>query len=308
MKLSIVTTLYYSQPYLDEFYRRITASVKNITSDYELIYVNDGSPDQVINIALEQQKLDSKITLIDLSRNFGHHQAAMVGLNQATGDTIFLIDCDLEEAPELLETFWTKYSTNDKIDVLYGVQASRKGKWFERHSGALFYSLFNRLSTVKIPNNALTVRLMSKRYVTALLEYPETNLFLGGLMCHVGFEQQAITVKKLSKPTSSYTLTKLLNLFTNGIVSFSSKPLEFILYLGFLFIGVSAFTSLFLLSNMFFSFTESASDLQLILLSITFLSGIIISCTGLLGIYLAKVYDEVKQRPRTIIKKVYHPK
>ncbi|MCK5831147.1 MAG: glycosyltransferase family 2 protein [Methylococcales bacterium] len=308
MKLSIVTTLYYSEPYLDEFYRRIIISVQKITSDYELIYVNDGSPDQVLNLALEQQKNDSKITLIDLSRNFGHHQAGMIGLNQATGDSIFLIDCDLEEAPELLEKFWTEYSKNNHIDVFFGVQASRKGKWFERHSGSLFYSLFNKLSTVKMPANMLTVRLMSKRFVTALLEYQEKNLFLGGLMCHAGFEQQAITVKKSSKPTSSYTLTKLLSLFTTSIVSFSSKPLEFILYLGFLLIGLSSLTTMFLLCNIIFSFTDTASDLQLILLSICFLSGIIISCTGILGIYLAKIYDEVKQRPRAIIKKVYHSK
>lgn len=305
MKLSIVTTLYYSEPYLDEFYRRITTSAQNITSDYELIYVNDGSPDQVLNLALEQQKNDPKITLVDLSRNFGHHHAGMVGLNQATGDSIFLIDCDLEEAPELLETFWTEHLKNSHIDVLYGVQENRKGSWFERQSGSLFYSLFNRLSTVKIPPNMLTVRLMSKTFVTALLEYQEKNLSLGGLMCHAGFEQQAITVKKLSKPTRSYTLTKLLSLFTTSIVSFSSKPLEFILYLGLLLIVFSCLAALFLLCNIFFAFTETASDLQLILLSVSFLSGIIVSCTGILGIYLAKIYNEVKQRPRAIIKKVY---
>jgi putative glycosyltransferase len=304
MKLSIVTTLYYSEPYLSDFHRRITISAQKITSDYELIYVNDGSPDQVLNLALEQQKKDSKIIVVDLSRNFGHHQAGMIGLSLATGHYVFLIDCDLEEAPELLITFWTEHLKNSHIDVLYGIQASRKGKWFERLSGSLFYSLFNRLSTTKIPVNALTVRLISQRFVTALLEYKEINLFLGGLMSHIGFEQQAITVKKLSKPTRSYTLTKLLSLFSTSIVSFSSKPLEFILYLGLLLIGLSCLASLFLFCNMLLS-TDATSDLQLIILSISFLSGIIISCTGILGVYLAKIYDEVKQRPRAIIKKVY---
>ena len=300
MKLSIITTLYYSEPYLDEFYRRITATAKKITSDYELIYVNDGSPDQVLKIAQEQQKNDSKLTIVDLSRNFGHHQAGMVGLNQATGEHIFLIDCDLEEAPELLEIFWTKYSKNNNLDVLYGVQTNRKGKWFERHSGSLFYSLFNRLSSVKIPNNMLTVRLMSKRFVSALLEYQEKNLFLGGLMSHVGFEQQAITVEKSSKQNRSYTLTKQLSLFTTSIASFSSKPLEFILILGVIFLGLSCFTTLLI-----FPLVDNISNLQIILLSMSFLSGLIISCIGILGIYLAKIYEEVKQRPRAIIKKVY---
>ena len=298
MKLSIITTLYYSEPYLDEFYRRITTVAKKITSDYELIYVNDGSPDQALKLAIKQQENDFKLTIVDLSRNFGHHQAGMIGLNQSTGKHIFLIDCDLEEAPELLEKFWTEYSKNN-VDVLYGVQANRKGKWFERHSGSLFYSLFNSLSSVKIPNNMLTVRLMSKRFVMALLEYPEKNLFLGGLMSHVGFEQQPLTVEKSSKQNRSYTLTKQLSLFTSSITSFSSKPLVAIFFLGLLLMSLS--TILLLI----FPFIDQVSDLLIILLSVSFLSGLIIFCTGILGIYLAKIYEEVKQRPRAIIKKVY---
>lgn len=302
MKLSIITTLYYSEPYLEEFYRRITTAAKKITSDYELIYVNDGSPDQVLKLAIKQQENDPKLTIVDLSRNFGHHQAGMIGLNQSTGEHVFLIDCDLEEAPELLEVFLAEYSKNN-VDVLYGVQANRKGKWFERHSGSLFYSLFNSLSSVKIPNNMLTVRLMSKRFVLALLEYPEKNLFLGGLISHVGFEQQPLTVEKLSKQNRSYTLTKQLSLFTTSITSFSSKPLVAIFCLGLLLISLSSLATVLLLV---FPFVDKASDIQIILLSVSFLTGLIISCTGILGIYLAKIYEEVKQRPRAIIKKVYH--
>ncbi len=300
MKLSIITTLYYSEPYLDEFYCRITTTAKKITSDYELIYVNDGSPDQVLKLAQAQQKNDSKLTIVDLSRNFGHHQSGMVGLDQAKGEHVFLIDCDLEEAPELLEIFWTEYSKNNNLDVLYGVQASRKGKWFERHSGAFFYSLFNWLSSVKIPNNMLTVRLMSKPFVSALLEYQEKSLFLGGLMSHVGFKQQAIIVEKSSKKNRSYTLTKQLSLFTTSIASFSSKPLEFILILGVILLGLSCLVTLLV-----FPFLENISNLQITLLSMSFFSGLIISCIGILGVYLAKIYEEVKQRPRAIIKKVY---
>ncbi len=301
MKLSVITTLYYSEPYIEEFYRRISAAVKNITTDYELIYVNDGSPDQVLKLAQEQQKNDSKLTIVDLSRNFGHHQAGMVGLNQATGEHIFLIDCDLEEAPELLEIFWAEYLKNN-VDVLYGVQANRKGKWFERYSGSLFYSLFNSLSSVKIPNNMLTVRLMSQRFVLALLEYPEKNLFLGGLMSHVGFEQQPLTVEKSSKQNRSYTLTKQLSLFSTSITSFSSKPLVAIFFLGLLLMGISSLVTVLLLV---FPWVDKFSDLLIILLSVSFLSGLIISCMGILGIYLAKIYEEVKQRPRAIVRKVY---
>jgi putative glycosyltransferase len=304
MKLSIVTTLYYSEPFIDEFYQRITATAQAITSDYELIYVNDGSPDQALARVVEQQKKDAKVIVVDLSRNFGHHQAGMAGLDQSSGEHVFLIDCDLEEAPELLETFWKKY-TDNQIDVLYGVQKSRKGKWFERQSGSLFYSLFNKLSATKIPSNVLTVRLMSRRFVDSLNTYQEKNLFLGGLMSHAGFEQEGIVVEKLSRQERSYTLAKQLSLFSTSILSFSSKPLEFILYLGILLVTLSCCIAVLFLGNMIFSFMGDASDLQLILLAISFLSGIIISCTGVLGLYLAKIYDEVKQRPRAIVKKVY---
>lgn len=305
MKLSIVTTLYYSEPYLDEFYRRITASALSITPDYELIYVNDGSPDKVLDLALTQQKNDPKIIIIDLSRNFGHHQAGMMGLSQAVGDYVFLIDCDLEELPELLEIFWSEFSRHPNLDMLYGVQALRKGHWFERYSGSFFYRLFNRLSTIKIPENLLTVRLMKARFVSAVIEYKEKNLFLGGLMSHAGFEQLAIPVKKASRQKRTYTLAKQLSLFSNSITAFSSKPLEFILLMGLMLLILSSLATALSMGRLFFFSSAGLTELQVILLAISFLSGIIISCTGVLGVYLAKIYEEVKQRPRAIIKKVY---
>ncbi len=305
MKLSIVTTLYYSEPFLNEFHRRITASALSITSDYELIYVNDGSPDKVLELAIEQQKQDLKIIIIDLSRNFGHHQAGMIGLGQAVGDFVFLIDCDLEEAPELLETFWTELARNTNLDMVYGVQADRKGQMFERYSGWFFYLLFNRLSTVKIPKNLLTVRLMSQRFVSAIIEYKEKNLFLGGLMSHAGFDQQSITVKKASRQHRTYTLAKQLGLFSSSITAFSSKPLVFILYIGLVLLMLSSLATLLFMGKMVFFSTSGLSELQIVLLAISFLSGIIIACTGVLGVYLAKIHEEVKQRPLAIIKKVY---
>ncbi len=305
MKLSIVTTLYYSEPFLNEFHRRITASALSITSDYELIYVNDGSPDKVLQLAIEQQKQDLKIIIIDLSRNFGHHQAGMIGLSQATGDYVFLIDCDLEEAPELLETFWTELARQTNLDMLYGVQADRKGQMFERYSGSFFYSLFNRLSTVKIPENLLTVRLMSQRFVSVIIGYKEKNLFLGGLMAHAGFEQRSMTVKKASRQHRTYTLTKQLGLFSSSITAFSSKPLVFILYIGLVLLMLSSLATLLFMGKMVFFSSSGLTELQIVLLAISFLSGIIISCTGVLGVYLAKIHEEVKQRPLAIIKKVY---
>src|SRR6266850_5035889 len=167
MRLSIVTTLYRSAPYLEEFCQRAQQAAQKITPDYEIILVNDGSPDDSLAQAIKLHERHPRISVIDLSRNFGHHRALMAGLTQAQGEKVFLIDSDLEEEPEWLETFNT--AMTEGIDVVYGVQNHRKGAWFERVSGAIFYRLFNWLAEVPIPTNAVTARLMTRQYVKSLL-------------------------------------------------------------------------------------------------------------------------------------------
>src|SRR5450432_2620019 len=131
MRLSVVSTLYMSAPYVLEFHRRISSAAARITSDYEIIFVNDGSPDNSQALAIQLCKDDRRVTLIELSRNFGHHKAMMTGLAHADGDLVFLIDSDLEEKPELLVTFNETMISKD-VDVVFGVQEARKGGWFER--------------------------------------------------------------------------------------------------------------------------------------------------------------------------------
>ncbi|MCK5847885.1 MAG: glycosyltransferase family 2 protein, partial [Caldisericia bacterium] len=144
MKISVVTTMYYSSPYLKEFYKRIIEQIKLLTNNYEIIFVNDGSPDTSLEITKSLLKKDRHIKILDLSRNFGHHKAIMTGLAESNGDLVFLIDCDLEEEPELLSDFFLKMQTAS-CDVVYGIQEKRKGKWFEKLSGSLFYKCRNKL-------------------------------------------------------------------------------------------------------------------------------------------------------------------
>ena len=308
MKLSIITTLYQSEPYLDEFHQRISASALSITDDYELILVNDGSPDQALNKARYLQKTNPKIIIIDLSRNFGHHEAGMIGLNACSGDYIFLIDSDLEEAPELLQQFWTILNNNTETDVVYGIQAIRKGRWSERCSGQIFYYLFNKLSETSISENLLTVRLMKRKFVNAIVQYQEKHLFVAGIMAHAGFNQQAVPVHKASKQRRSYTLSKQLKLFLTCITSFSSKPLEYMLVAGIILLGLTFLAGLALLTYSLFFSNQAMNSTYIILLATSFISAITLSCTGLLGLYLGKIYDEVKQRPRAIVKTIYHGK
>src|SRR5690348_2277924 len=202
MKLSVVTTLYKSAPYLQEFYERATRAATALTDDYELLFVNDGSPDDVCERAIALHRGDVHVRVLDLSRNFGHHKALMTGLVHARGDLIFLIDSDLEEDPAWLPLFHeTMQSTG--VDSVYGIQRSRKGGWFERASGAIFYRVFNKLLTHPFPLNIITARLMTRRFVDALVQHRDREVSMAGLCTITGFEQRPLTVKKGTRGDTS---------------------------------------------------------------------------------------------------------
>src|ERR1051325_4406526 len=180
MRLSIVTTLYRSAPYIGEFCRRAGEAAARITDDYEIVLVNDGSPDDSLAVAVAAYERDPHIRVIDLSRNFGHHRAMMTGLAHARGDRVFLLDADLEQQPELLPQFAAEMERSG-ADVVYGVQSKRTGGLGERVIGSLYYKLFNFLSSTEIPANIVTMRLMTRRYVAALVRHREREILIGGL-------------------------------------------------------------------------------------------------------------------------------
>ena len=187
MKLSIVATLYLSSPHIAEFYRRTTDAVRQLVGEnYEIVLVNDGSPDNSLEIAVQLTQSDSHVVVVDLSRNFGHHKARMTALAHAQGELIFLIDTDLEEEPEWLIGF-AEQMANEKCDVVYGVQEKRKGGLFERFSGELFYSFFRAITGVAVPKNIVTARLMTRRYVDALLLHEGARDLFVGIVSYHGF-------------------------------------------------------------------------------------------------------------------------
>jgi putative glycosyltransferase len=305
VKISVVTTLYRSSEYIPEFYSRIKQTLEKLGGSYEIIMVNDGSPDNSKDIAIEIQHKDQYVKVIDLSRNFGHHKAILTGLSYVTGDLIFLIDCDLEEEPELLTQFYSKWiEYDDKYDVLYGTQENRSGTFYRRFAGALFYKVFNYLSDVHISPNICTVRLMSRKYVDSLLEFKDKNVFLAALFEKVGFDQKSITINKTYKGSSSYSLFKKITLMTEAITSFSSKPLTLIMLAGLTISSLSFLYALFLAVRKIFSLSVFSGWTSL-MVSIWFLSGIILFSLGTLGIYITKIYNETKDRPLTIVKKIH---
>ncbi len=304
MKLSVVTTLYYSAPYINEFYERITKEAKKITDEYEIIFVNDGSPDNSLSKAVSLYQDDKKVTVIDLSRNFGHHKAIMTGLAHAKGEFIFLIDVDLEEEPEWLGEFWSDIHSNDDVDVVFGVQEVRKGGFFEKISGSVFYKLLNYLSDTNIPKNLITCRLTTERYNKALISHKEQEIFLAGLWSNTGFKQMCKPIKKHSHSPSTYHMRNKISLLIKSITSFSKKPLIFIFNIGFIITIISSIYLMYLMFNKLF-FHRLLDGWTSIMVSVWFFGGLNILFLGIIGMYIAGIFTETKNRPYTIIKDVF---
>lgn len=304
MKLSIVATLYYSENYLQEFYDRVIKAAQTITKDFEIVFVNDGSPDNSLLKVLALQATDSRVVLVDLSRNFGHHRAILTGLQEARGEHVFLIDVDLEEAPELLIPLWQRMHEEEGVDVVYGVQEQRKGGWFEKWSGRTFYSLFSIISDIDYPADTLVARVMSRRYVDAILRYPEKELELWGIFVLAGFVQKTITVNKGHKGSTTYTFRRKIRMAVDSITAFSSRPLRYISVLGFI-MTIAALVQVFFIAWQKIFQGVAVEGWASIIASIWLVGGVIMFSIGIIGIYLSKMFLEIKNRPLTIIRHIY---
>ena len=304
ISISIVTTMFYSEPYLLEFYNRIKKTVEKITKNYEIIFVDDGSPDKALEMALEFHKQNNKVKVIELSRNFGHQKAMITGITNTIGDYVFLIDCDLEEEPELLSDFWKKLTKEENYDVIYGVQKKRKGGLFEKLSGFLFYYFFNKISNIKIPKNELVARLMNRNYVNALIKYNEEDPVFGGLAAHAGFRQFGVPVTKKHKGKTTYNSSRKIKLFVNTITSFSARPLYYIFLLGVTISFVSGLYILYLILLKFIM-KESIVGWTSTIVSIWFLGGLMLFSLGIIGIYIERIFNQIKNRPFVNVRNYY---
>ncbi|HAY27297.1 MAG TPA: glycosyltransferase [Candidatus Accumulibacter sp.] len=304
-QISIVSTLYRSRPFLADFLAACLDALRQLAiSDFEIVLVNDGSPDDSLDYVLARRQDVPHLVVVDLSRNFGHHHAMQAGLRQARGDLVFLIDCDLEVSPLSLCSFHEKLRETG-CDMVFGYQERRKGGYFEQISGGLFWKGFNLLSETKIPENIVTERLMNRRFVDALLQLGDQNLFLGGMMSWTGFHQIGLAVaKKQRQGASTYTLLKRINLMINAVSSFSAQPLLWLFNFGAMVTLVSFSYAIYLvIRKLFFgdALLGFTSVMGLIALSL----GILTMAIGLVGVYLGKIFSQVQGRPTYIVKDVH---
>jgi putative glycosyltransferase len=302
MRLSAVSTLYNSSAYIPDFCTRISTELQKLTSDYEIVLVDDGSPDDSLRVALAQVAKDPRIRVVELSRNFGHHKAMMTGLEHATGDLVFLIDVDLEEPPELLGQFREALQRDD-VDVVYGYQKARKGGLLEKFGGMLVWWFLNLFLPIKIPHNHSTVRLMTRDYVRALVMHKERQTAIGGLWVLTGFRQKGIEFEKGYRKKTSYSFGKRLYVLLDSITSFSELPLFLVFYIGCGVLLLSAIVGAYIMYRKFSGYI--LEGWVSIVFSIWFCGGLAVFSIGIVGLYISRIFIETKGRPYTVIRKIH---
>lgn len=301
MKLSIVSPVYRCEACLDDLIKRLVIALKSVTSDYEFIFVNDGSPDKSWD-KLKELALDNKaIKLINLSRNFGQHAAITAGLAESIGEWVVVMDCDLQDLPEEIPNLYQK--AQEGYDIVLAERVVRNDSFYKKMTSKFFYFILSYLTSTKQDTSVANFGIYKRNVIQEVLKMGDYIKFLPLMVKWVGFRSCKLQVKHAnrSEGSSSYSLLKLLRLSADVILSFSDKPLKILVKLGF----IISFMALVFGIYMLYSFLNGEIIVQgyaSLIISLWFLSGLIISMLGLVGLYVGKSFDKVKNRQVYIIK------
>jgi polyisoprenyl-phosphate glycosyltransferase len=303
-KLSAVIACYRDGPAIPFMYERLSSVFLKIGVDYEIIFVNDKSPDNALEILTELAKRDKKVVVINHTRNFGSQNAFTSGMRIASGDAVILLDGDLQDPPELIEQFFQKW--REGYDVVYGVRTKRKATLFLQVAYKAFYRLFRATAYVPIPLDAGDFSLIDRRVVNTLNMLPENNRFLRGLRTWVGYKQIGVPYIRPERMFGRTTNSILKNLgwARKAILSFSYAPLELITLLAVLTVGFSLFGIIFQIALRIFAPQLIPSGFSTLIILILFIGGIQLLCLSIIGSYLAHIFDEVKHRPPYIVESI----
>jgi polyisoprenyl-phosphate glycosyltransferase len=300
--LSLIVPVFNEENSLDVFMDEITKVLDKIDLDREIIFINDGSRDNTYPILLEMQKQNSSIKVINLSRNFGKDIALTAGLDASTGDAVVPMDVDLQDPPELILEFVKEWRNG--FDVVYGTRRFRStDSAFKRFSSTYFYRLFNLLSNYPIPFNTGDYRLIDKKVVDVIREMPERDRFMKGIFAWVGFSTKKVEYDRpqRAKGTTKWNYWKLFRFAIDGILSFSSWPLRVWTIVGLSVASLSFLYGLWLVIRTIF-FGADVPGYSSLIVSVLFMGSLNLSGIGMLGEYLARVYNETKRRPLYIVK------
>lgn len=233
MQYSLVIPVFNEQENIAELYTRLSKTMKSLSKDYEIVFINDGSTDQTLNKLRDLHHQDRKVKVITFSRNFGHQTAVTAGLNYVQGKYIAVLDADLQDPPEVLPDFFTKLTQG--YDVVYAIRTQRKDSWLRKTMYYLFYRLLKLMANITIPLDSGDFCVMTKRVVNLLNQLPERNRFVRGLRSWVGFSQTGLAYERDKRYAgiSKYNMSAMLKLAFDGIFSFSYVPLQILIWAGF---------------------------------------------------------------------------
>ncbi|MDE3058856.1 MAG: glycosyltransferase family 2 protein [Bacteroidota bacterium] len=298
--LSVIIPIYNEEETIPLLYERLAAVLKNLALASEIVFVNDGSRDRSLALLKELASKDKRLRIIDLARNFGHQIAISAGIDHASGNAVVLMDGDLQDPPEMIATFIKKWK--EGFEVVYAVRKKRKENLLKRSGYVIFYRLLRKISSVEIPLDSGDFSLMDRRIVDTLRAMPERNRFIRGIRSWVGFRQCGIEYERDRRYAGEvkYTFAKLLRLATDGIFAFSYLPLRVATYLGLTVAATSFLLAVFYFIEKIVSGIDTkgwASTMIIIL----FLGGVQLLTIGIMGEYVGRIYDEVKQRPLYIV-------
>ena len=303
-KISLIIPMYFEQDVANECYNRVKSVLDSLNGySYEIIFVNDGSRDATGEILSNIAKNDKKVKVITFSRNFGHQAAVTAGLKFVTGDVAVIIDADLQDPPELIPDMLKLWEQGN--DVVYGKRKSREGESkFKLFTAKAFYRTLNALSDVEIPCDTGDFRLVDRKVVDTVNSLPEHHKFLRGLFSWVGYKQIPFEYERKERfaGKTKYPLRKMLKLASDGIISFSTKPLKIVGGLGLISIFLSILILIYALLSFVFSANGPEPGWTSIMVAQTFFSGVIMLAIWILAEYIARIYDESKMRPQYIIK------
>lgn len=305
-EISVVIPVYRAEACLEELYARLTAALETVTPNYEILLVEDCGGDRSWNMIEALSRRDPRVIGILLSRNFGQHYAITAGLDHSRGRWTVVMDCDLQDPPEGIPQLYAK--AQEGFDIVLALRAERSDPFLKRAISWGFYRVFSFLTDVRFDGRVRNFRIMSRKVVLALRQLHEQLRFFAALVDWAGFKTASIGVRHDARPhgRSTYTYAKLLKLGVDTIVAYSDKPLRLAIRFGFLVAALSVLAGLWFVGKVLI-FGSPVLGWTSMIVSLYFLSGLIISILGLNGLYLGKVFNETKKRPLYLVAETTAP-
>ena len=297
-QIAVVVPFLNEEGNLPELYRRVSAVFEKVPEEVRFVFVDDGSTDGSVPCLEKIRQNDSRVGILQLSRNFGHQIAITAGMDHADADAVVIIDADLQDPPETIADLLAKW--REGFEVVYAVRKSREGEtWLKKFLAASFYRTFHRLAKVNVPMDAGDFRLVDRKVVDALKEVRELHRFMRGLTCWVGFRQGAVYYDRAARLAgeTKYPVWKSLRLAFDAITSFSAAPLRWMTVTGALISLAGFIHGLMIVAGRIFHPERYAPGWATVVALILFLTGVQLLCLGLVGQYISRIFEESKRRP-----------